>query len=243
MEFISIDKTIKKAIYIQIADSIKEAIISGRLKDMDRLPTEYELCELFGISDIVVKRAYSLLVEEGLVRRIQGSGTFVTTRETYRFPLRVFKDTSRYNTYNYQSKYKRTILVELLKSSSVIARILNIGDDEPLFLIKYVVYIEKTPVLLQTVYLPKRYFNKISQDLLNVSSLPSLIENLFGYMITHVKSRFFPLSISSHEAILLSMMKNDPAHLVKTTISSDDKDLCYLESIFPGQYTEFEVVL
>ncbi|MCD8561970.1 MAG: winged helix-turn-helix domain-containing protein [Acholeplasmataceae bacterium] len=56
MNYIKIDKTIKKALYLQIKDSIEEAIQSGILSDNDRLPTESELCEVFGISDIVVKK-------------------------------------------------------------------------------------------------------------------------------------------------------------------------------------------
>jgi GntR family transcriptional regulator len=243
MEYITIDKTTKKAIYLQISDGIREAIISGRLKDMDKLPTESELCELFEISDIVVKRAYSMLVQDGLVRRIQGSGTYITTREIYKFPLRIFKDIERYKNYNYQSKYKRVVLVDLLKTHKIIARNLDLNDDAPIYILKYVVYIEKTPVLLQTAYLPQKYFNKVSADMLHVSSLPSMIQNHYGHKITHVKSTFYPINISSHEAVLLSMIKNDPAHMVKTIITSHEESICYLESIFPGEYTSFEVII
>jgi GntR family transcriptional regulator len=243
MEFITIDKTIKKAIYLQIADAIREAIISGRLKDMDKLPTESELCELYDISDIVVKRAYSMLVQDGLVRRVQGSGTYVTTRETFKFPLRGIKDVERYKNYNYQSKYKRILLVDLLKSQPDVATTLKLDVNEPLYIVKYVVYIDKTPVLLQTAYFPYCYFNQMPSDMFLVSSLPSIIENHFELKITHVKSTFYPSNISSHEATLLSMMKNDPAHLVKTVIDSNDQSICYLESLFPGEYTEFEVIL
>lgn len=243
MEYISIDKTIKKSIYIQIADSIRQAIISGRLKDLDQLPTESELCSFFEISDIVVKRAYSLLVDEGLVRRIQGSGTFVTTRGTFRFPLRIPKDVEHYSKYNYQSKFKRILLKDIIKSKSSYHTLLHISIDIQIHVIKYLVYIEKTPVLLQTVYLPLSYFNNIDMDQFMTFSLPSMIQNYYGYSMDYAKTSFFPINISSYEAPLLSMMKNDAAHFVKTIVFSNQKPLCYIESIFPGQYTEFEVIL
>jgi len=243
MEYINIDKTIKKAIYIQIAESIRQAIILGRLKDMDQLPTESELCTFFDISDIVVKRAYSLLVEEGLVRRIQGSGTFVTTRETFCFPLRIPKNVEHYEKYNYQSKFIRILLKDLLKTENNSHKILQLPVDTYIHVLKYIVYIEKTPVLLQSVYLPQLYFKEINTSEFMHSSLLFMIINDHGYQIDHAKSSFFPINISSHEAPLLSMMKNDPAHFIKTIIYSNNKPLCYIETIFPGQYTEFEVIL
>jgi len=243
MEYINIDKTIKKAIYIQIADAIKQAIISSRLKDMDQLPTESELCAFFDISDIVVKRAYSLLVEEGLVRRIQSSGTFVTTRETFRFPLRIPKHVEQYEKYNYQSKFIRILLKDLLKSKSTYHKILQLPEDTIIHILKYIVYIEKTPVLLQTAYLPQVYFKDLDIHQFIHSSLPSMIINFYGYQIDYAKSSFFPINISSHEAPLLSMMKHDPAHFTKTILFSNQKPIGYVETIFPGQYTEFEVIL
>jgi DNA-binding GntR family transcriptional regulator len=99
MNYIKIDKTIKKAFYLQIKDSIEDAIKKGILSDNDRLPTESELCEVYGISDIVVKNAYKLLVKEGYIIRVQGSGTFVSTRKIYRFPLAGFDKLSSFSSY------------------------------------------------------------------------------------------------------------------------------------------------
>ena len=243
MEYITIDKTVKKAIYIQIADSIREAIISGRLKDMDKLPTESELCECFEISDIVVKRAYSVLVDDGLVRRIQGSGSYVTTRETYRFPLRIDKNLEAYSTYNYQSKYKRVLLIDLLKPKSYIAQALELDDHEFVYMTKYVVYIDKAPVLLQTAYFPQKWFVRLTAEMLHHHALPLLIENVFSYQITRVKSLYFPTNLSSYDASLLSMIKQDPAHLIKTTFISHNQKVCYSESLLPGPFTEFEVTI
>lgn len=243
MEYITIDKTIKKAIYIQIADSIREAIISGRLKDMDKLPTENELCDCFEISDIVVKRAYSVLVEDKLVRRIQGSGTFVTTRETYRFPLRMSKHIEFQPQYNYQSKFKRILLLDLLKPKTYIAEALQISNEDLVYMVKFVVYIDKSPVLLQTSYFPISLYPKMNTDMFHHHALPLLIENYFSYHLTSIKSMYFPMNLSSYDASLLSMMKHDPAHLIKSTFYSNDQSVCYAESLFPGPFTEFEVML
>ena len=61
----------------RVAGNISKDIISGRLKPGDKLPTEPELAELFGVSRTVVREAIARLRSEGIVRSKQGAGVFV----------------------------------------------------------------------------------------------------------------------------------------------------------------------
>jgi len=73
----SIDKQASLPIYRQLKEIIKEKIGDGKFRPGDRIPTEYELCEQFGISRAPVRQALLELVNEGVLYRQQGSGTFV----------------------------------------------------------------------------------------------------------------------------------------------------------------------
>jgi GntR family transcriptional regulator, arabinose operon transcriptional repressor len=64
-------------IYQQIRTYLLEHIRQGNWKPGHRLPSENELAQQFGGSRITVKQAFSSLIEEGIVYRIQGRGTFV----------------------------------------------------------------------------------------------------------------------------------------------------------------------
>lgn len=64
-------------LYEQIALKIKEDIEKGILSAQKRLPTEGQLAEQYNVSRITVRRAISELVEQGLVNRKQGKGTFI----------------------------------------------------------------------------------------------------------------------------------------------------------------------
>ena len=64
--------------YERISDDILHQILSGTLKDGDRLMTEDELVRMYGVSRMTVRTAMDRLKEQGLIRRIAGSGTFVT---------------------------------------------------------------------------------------------------------------------------------------------------------------------
>jgi GntR family transcriptional regulator len=67
-------------IYIQMAQNLRQQIIEGRFAAGDALPSERELCSLMGASRVTVRKAIALLIDEGLLSRRQGSGTFVTPR-------------------------------------------------------------------------------------------------------------------------------------------------------------------
>jgi DNA-binding FadR family transcriptional regulator len=61
----------------QVARRISDDILAGRLQVGDRLPTERELAETFGVSRNVVREAIARLRFEGAVEPRQGSGVFV----------------------------------------------------------------------------------------------------------------------------------------------------------------------
>lgn len=63
--------------YQQCCDSILQYIKDNHLTEGDRLPTEPQLIEMLGASRITVRRAISELEAGGVVKKVQGSGTFV----------------------------------------------------------------------------------------------------------------------------------------------------------------------
>ncbi|MEY8436838.1 GntR family transcriptional regulator [Atopobiaceae bacterium 24-176] len=63
--------------YSEIAQDIRASIEDGALLPGDRLPTVVELCDLYGVSKVTVRKAVELLAEQGLVSSRRGSGTFV----------------------------------------------------------------------------------------------------------------------------------------------------------------------
>lgn len=75
---LTISKQDKSPIYKQIEQQLIHMISSGELKAGDRLPNEQELSAAAAVSPGTVKRAYMELTGRGILKRIQGSGTYVT---------------------------------------------------------------------------------------------------------------------------------------------------------------------
>ena len=64
--------------YLEIQREILHRINTGEWPVGYKLPREAELCVLFDASRTTVRRALSLPVEEGKLRRVKGTGTFVS---------------------------------------------------------------------------------------------------------------------------------------------------------------------
>lgn len=73
-----IDKNVPIPLYYQLKQMIKRNIEKGEFKPGDRLPTEQELCEMFGISRTPVRQALTELTHEGILYRRPALGTFVS---------------------------------------------------------------------------------------------------------------------------------------------------------------------
>lgn len=64
-------------IYEQIKEQIKSQILSGELKEGDKLPSLRELARDLRISVLTTTRVYTELEKEGFITNIQGRGCYV----------------------------------------------------------------------------------------------------------------------------------------------------------------------
>lgn len=74
----------KQSKYNEIVKAIIQDIDQGILQARDRLPSEKELQDRFGVSRVTVRKAIDVLIDEGYVVRDYRKGTFISERITYK---------------------------------------------------------------------------------------------------------------------------------------------------------------
>jgi DNA-binding GntR family transcriptional regulator len=72
-----LDRRSSVPLYYQLQELLHQQIASGRFAVGDALPSEGDLCRIFGVSRIVVRQALQVLEDDGEIVRQQGRGTFV----------------------------------------------------------------------------------------------------------------------------------------------------------------------
>ena len=66
--------------YLQVAAALRAAILTRKVAPGDRLPSQAELAQRYGVARMTIQQALRILKDEGLVSSRQGSGMFVRER-------------------------------------------------------------------------------------------------------------------------------------------------------------------
>ena len=64
-------------VYLQIAELLARQIKAGYWREGERLPTEAELADRLNVAVGTLRKSLALLAEQGVLERVQGSGTYV----------------------------------------------------------------------------------------------------------------------------------------------------------------------
>lgn len=147
--------------YNQLAQSLRENIISGKWSGGRQIETERELCLRYRFSRITVRRALQTLVDENLIVRRQGRGTFVNIRPRRKIPI-VRGDFA--GSINAHAPDSQRVLLEKkqMPAGEEFARIFEITSGEPVALARRLDLIGGRPAALDEVVIPLRYANQLS---------------------------------------------------------------------------------
>ena len=69
-------------LYLSLKNKIQEKIFSGFYKEGENLPTERVLSSTYNVSRVTVRKSLALLEQDGMLERVQGSGTRLKFQET-----------------------------------------------------------------------------------------------------------------------------------------------------------------
>ncbi|MGL6267027.1 MAG: GntR family transcriptional regulator [Chitinophagaceae bacterium] len=96
-----IDASRRTPKYLQLVHCITKAIKNGSLKNNDRIPSINELSNEFLLSRHTVQKAYSLLIETGIIVPIQGKGFYIN-RTDIATPYRILLVINKISNYKKQ---------------------------------------------------------------------------------------------------------------------------------------------
>jgi GntR family transcriptional regulator len=80
VEQLTADRNVSTPLYLQLAQGLRQAISAGFVEGGEALPSERLLSEQTGASRVTIRRAIEQLIDEGLIVRRHGSGTYLAPR-------------------------------------------------------------------------------------------------------------------------------------------------------------------
>ncbi|SEO57633.1 GntR family transcriptional regulator [Propionispora vibrioides] len=238
-----VDKNSPVPLYYQLKNILVELIENEELQPDDPIPPERELCEYHGVSRMTVNKAIISLVNQGVLYREQGKGTFVATHKGKYTLSGLFGFTEDMER---RGLSVRTTLISFEKKAATkkIQETLKLEEHQPVFEITRLRYVEEEPYALETAYIPVYLCETLTADMLQDHSLYSLLAGEFGLQIEHAYQTIEPVLMNDYESNMLDVKKNKLALLfsrrtyIKGTIPME-----MTKAIYRSDRYKFEVTL
>ena len=169
---------INKPLYARIQEYIAELILSGKLVPEAKIQSERDFSDDLGVSRMTVRRAITELVNEGLLERKHGSGTYVSKPKiTYESP-----ELANYTL----ALQRRNIAVasQLLEFGEVVAsrrlaESLQIEIGNPIYRIAMLRFANRVPVILERVFISCARCPDLEEWDLEKTSIQDLLTDVY----------------------------------------------------------------
>ncbi len=147
----------RQPLHITISEQLKSKIEAREYAPGERLPSEFDLGEMFGVSRTTIRKAIANLIQQGLVTVHQGKGIFVTEPHKISFsmanPLMYFDAALKQQ--GYQGRVK-SLRFQLIQASAEVGRQLQLTSQAAqVYWQEKIIYADDTPIALDVAYFPK----------------------------------------------------------------------------------------
>jgi DNA-binding GntR family transcriptional regulator len=222
----AVDKQSHIPAYAQLAQILRRGISNGAYPQGSRLPAESTLARHYGVSAMTARQAVGVMVKEGLVRRVQGSGTFVQKIDitSSTFGLGALRSVLTDQT-NLQVRIQKT---SVERASDMICQALAVKPDTPLIFVERLILHLKKPFTLQAGYARFEPESPVVEMMLDTTVLTGLFleESLSSFKKGEL--RLLPTSFDEREAQLLGRKDGDHAFKLEHIFyGTDDQPAAY----------------
>lgn len=136
-------------LYKQIANIIAQDIKDEKYKDGDRLPSELTLKDVFGVSRITIRAAIAELIDEGLIVRSQGKGTFIAPQKSI-MPATDHPGFTQACLLAGRTPTTKLLSIDYTYPSPAECQFLKLKETDMVIVSKRLRFIEKYPTVIET---------------------------------------------------------------------------------------------
>lgn len=201
-------------LYNVVASDLRKKIADGAVPAESRLPNEAELCQRYGVSRITIRHALAILVNEGLVARSQGSGTFVRGA-TIMAGLRGLSSFTEEMSALGVKTGGRVLSKRVVHANAEQAAALNTTEGSELLELRRLRTGDGAPLGLQTAYLPLARFPGLDKEEFEGISMYELLQGNYGLQLVEAIETFSIGKVSAPDARLLGVKAASPAFVVE----------------------------
>lgn len=219
-----LDRTSSTPLWEQLDKILRDQIESGKWVPGEAITSENLLCKEYDLSRMTVRSVITRLVQEGLLYRVPGKGTFVAEPKipTTSLAYMGIREQLEQKGYEITTQVLRN---ELITVTERVAKKLKIQVNDSVHLIERVRYIKDKPLSIHRSYIKYRFENPIDSARLEIDQLCTILKEDYNINPTKVEETL--------------EMAYSSSKLAKKLLVTDAYPLLYLQHV---NYMNTEIV-
>lgn len=215
--------------YFVIYQELAKKIDEGAYQAKEFLPSEHELCAIYGTSRETIRKALNLLAENGYIQKIRGKGSLVIDRSKFDLPVSGLVSFQEI-TEKLEQKPKTVVhTCSLIRPSEYIAEQLKADAKDSVWEVKRTRQFQGEGIILDKDYFLEKYVTYLDADIAG-QSIYHYLENKLNLKISYAKKEIIVEEPTMEDKTLLDI--EGFQHIVVI------KNYVYLEDATLFQYTE-----
>jgi GntR family transcriptional regulator len=225
-----------KPLYTRIQEYIAELVLSGQLAPDSKIQSERDFSEDLGVSRMTVRRAITELVNEGLLERKHGSGTYVAR------PKLTYEAGELANYAGAMQKRNIATTSQLLEFGQVaaskrLAEFLGLQIGDPVYRVSILRLANRVPVVLERVFVSCTRCPGLEEWNLEKSSIHDLLTDAYHVTPGRISQTVEAVVASDTVAQQLRVEDGFPLLMLsRITFGTSHEPLVFSQDFLRGDY-------
>lgn len=212
-------------LHAQIRETLRGGITGGTYLPNEKLPSEKELMERFGVSRITVRQALGELEKEGAIYRIPGKGSYVAKPRPIQDLTRLQGFGEAMSRLGMQT-LNQVVGLRTMPAPADVAKQLGLAPDDSVTEIKRIRFVDRVPVSLDVTYVSAALGERLAKEDLATRDIFLIIENDYGIPLGHADLHISTVAADRLVSDHLKVARGAPIlHLERLTFSRDGQPL------------------
>jgi len=189
-----------KAIYNQIADDLKSQIMNGDFAPREMLPSQSQMAETYGVSQMTVRQGLGLLVDDGYIYSVWGKGYFVAEPTLDNIVINLSGEKL------FGQKLNPAMnKVDVLHADQLMVDKLEVQLKATILRIQLTLTLDKVPVALDYRYIPYRKGEPLLEKELQYADFPNIVARHTNLVVAKSNFTIEAVPLSATEAKTLEV--------------------------------------
>lgn len=229
--------------YEIVLNKIRDMILSGELREEQKFPSETVLAREFGVSRSTLREALRILEDEGLIKRYQGVGTFVSRKPMIESGMEELISITRLIEKQGMKAGTKNISIIRTFPSEKEASIMKMSPEQEIYRVERVRTADNVPVVYCIDRIPVKFVKNEFE--FKIESLFDYLQKDLGIYISYAISDIIPVKAEIAEVYKkLNLKSRNDVVLLLEQLHYDDKDnpIFYSSNYFSPDKIKFCIV-